>query len=158
VWFIPTTPPSGSAPDPELRWGLGVEAGVRICIPSMKVRDELRSSAFHLLRPGEQMQVVSRLRQMTPYAGPFIGAGLTLSSNCSRVVVVTDRRILLCHTARIRTTQVNEVGLDLPRNTIIRPAHGIWYQTDGLAESIYIHRRYHKDVAAADSAIGASHP
>jgi hypothetical protein len=83
---------------------------------------------------------------------------LTISSNCSRVVVVTDRRILLCHTARRRTTQVDEVGLDLPRNTIIGPAHGIWYQTDALAESLYIHRRYHKDVAAADAASGASPP
>jgi hypothetical protein len=52
--------------------------------------------------------------------------------------------------------RITEVGLDLPRNTVIGPAQGLWYQTDALAESLYINRRYHEDVAAADSAIGAS--
>jgi hypothetical protein len=122
----------------------------------MGFREKLRSSASHLLQPGEQIQVVFPAQTTNPYAPSLIAGWAALSSNGNRVVVVTDRRILLYRTARIRVSQINEIGLDLPRNTVIGPASGLWYQTDALAECLFINRRYHKDVAAADSAIGES--
>lgn len=67
---------------------------------------------------------------------------------------MTDRRILVCHSGRLRTTPVKDVVHELPRNTKIGPASGLWYKT-ALGERLYIHKRFHKDVAAAAAAIAA---
>ena len=70
-----------------------------------------------------------------------------------RVVVVTDRRILVCRSGRFRTTPVKEVVNELPRTTRIGPASGLWYKCQTLGDRLYIHKRFHKDIAAADSAL-----
>jgi hypothetical protein len=38
----------------------------------------------------------------------------------------------------------------LPRQTLIGPAHGLWYRVDSLGERLYINKRFHKDIRAAD--------
>ena len=37
-------------------------------------------------------------------------------------------------------------------STKIGPASGLWYRTEALGERLYIHKRFHKDIAAADGA------
>ena len=76
---------------------------------------------------------------------------IIIIKNSYRVVVVTDRRILVCRSGRFRTTPVNAVVAELPRETRIGPATGLWYRCESLGERLYIHKRYHKDVAAADA-------
>ncbi|MGK2957413.1 MAG: hypothetical protein ACSLFB_03225 [Acidimicrobiales bacterium] len=48
-------------------------------------------------------------------------------------------------------TPIKEVMTELPRNTNIGPASGLWYRCSTLGERLYIHKRFHKDVVLADS-------
>lgn len=81
---------------------------------------------------------------------------IIILSNAYRVVVVTDRRIIVCKSGRFRITPVNDIVNELPRSTQIGPAKGIWYKTEALGERIYVAKRFHKDIAAADAAMPAA--
>jgi hypothetical protein len=43
---------------------------------------------------------------------------------------------------------------ELPRATRIGPASGLWWKCESLGEKLYVHKRFHKDVEAADAAAG----
>jgi hypothetical protein len=45
---------------------------------------------------------------------------------------------------------------ELPHQTLIGPAHGLWYRTNALGQRLYINYRFQKDVAAADDGASAS--
>jgi len=45
---------------------------------------------------------------------------------------------------------VNEVLAELPRSTTIGEPHGLWWKCETLGEKLYINKRFHKDVRAAD--------
>jgi hypothetical protein len=38
----------------------------------------------------------------------------------------------------------------MPRDTRIGVPSGLWWRSDTLGERLYVHRRFHKDVTAAD--------
>jgi hypothetical protein len=82
----------------------------------------------------------------------MLSAFILLLVNSYRVVVVTDRRILVCRSGRFSTTPVNEVLRELPRSTRIGPPSGLWWKSESLGERLYVHKRFHKDVNAADGA------
>jgi hypothetical protein len=118
----------------------------------MAIRDKLRASAEPLLESGEEIQAVFNA-QTTSQWFALISYWILLFANGYRIVVVTDRRILVCRTGRFRVTPMKGVLRELPRNTLIGPAHGIWYRTESLGERLYIHKRFHKDVALADAEV-----
>jgi len=120
----------------------------------MPIRDTLRSNAAPFLQPGETVQSVFTAQTASPYL-ILISYWILIFKNAYRVVVVTDRRILVCKSGRARTTAVKEVVAELPRATRIGPATGIWYKCDALGDRLYIHKRFHKDVAAADALLPA---
>jgi len=119
----------------------------------MAIRDKLRENAQHLLQPGEQIQAVIPA-QTTSQWFALISYWIILLTNAYRVIVVTDRRILVCKSGRFRITPVNDVVHELPRSTKIGPPSGLWYKT-ALGERLYINKRFHKDVEAADAAAPA---
>jgi hypothetical protein len=119
----------------------------------MAIRDKLKTNASHLLDPGEPIQVVFPAKTMIPIG---IASLYAIFGSIQRVVVVTDRRILVCKAGHFRPTQVKEIIFVLPRHMVIGPAHGLNYRTDSLGDDLYINRRFFKDVAAADAAIGSS--
>ena len=116
----------------------------------MALRDKLRANAQHVLQPGETIQAVFCAQTKNQYFA-LISYWIILFTNAYRVVVVTDRRILVCKSGRLRMTPVNEVIRELPRNTRIGPASGLWWKSQTLGEQLYINKRFHKDIAAADS-------
>jgi hypothetical protein len=116
------------------------------------LRDTLRTNATPLLQPGEQIQAVFNA-QTTSQWFALISFWILIVANGYRVVVVTDRRIIVCRTGRLRVTPVKEVLRELPRNTLIGPAHGIWYRTESLGERLYVNKRFHKDIAVADAEV-----
>ena len=118
----------------------------------MAIRDKLRANAAHLLQPGEVVQAVF-VGQTTSQWFALISIWIIIIKSPYRVVVVTDRRILVCRSGRFRTTPVNEVIAELPRATRIGPASGLWYKCQTLGDRLYIHKRFHKDVASADAAL-----
>jgi hypothetical protein len=116
----------------------------------MALRDTLRSNAAHLLAPGETIESVFPAQTTSAWFA-LLSIWIVVLSNAYRVVVVTDRRIMVCQSGRFRMTPVRAVLHELPRYTRIGPANGLWYRTEALGDRLYIHKRFHKDVAAADA-------
>lgn len=123
----------------------------------MALRDKIRKNAERVLAPGENIQAVIPAQTTSGWFA-LISYWIIILSDAYRVVVVTDRRILVCRSGRFRLTPVNDVLRELPRGTQIGPPHGLWYRCDRLGERMYIHKRFHKDVVAADSALSAGGP
>ncbi len=120
----------------------------------MAIRDTLRANAEHLLEPGETLQAVFPA-QTTSQWFALVSFWIIIAKDAYRVVVVTDRRILVCMSGRFRVTPVKEVVRELPRTTRIGPASGLWYRCGSLGERLYINKRFHKDIDAADAALTA---
>jgi hypothetical protein len=118
----------------------------------MAIREKLRLNAYHLLQPGETVQEIFCGQTASPYWS-IVSYWIVFFKNAARVVVVTDRRILVCRAGRTRATAVDTVVAEFPRHTRIGPPQGVWYKCEKLGERLYIHRRFHKDVAAADRAL-----
>ncbi len=121
----------------------------------MTIRDKMRDSATPHLQPGETIQAVLGAQAVSPYWA-LITYWYVLVKNASRVVVATDKRILVCQSGRMSVTVCKTVLREVPRATRIGPAHGLWHKTDALGEMLWIHKRFHKDVAAADAAANVS--
>jgi hypothetical protein len=121
----------------------------------MAIRDKLRSNAAHLLQPGENVQSVFAGQTASPYWA-LLSYWVIIFKNAYRVVVVTDRRIMVCKSGRLSTKAVNEVVRELPRATRIGAPSGVWFKCDSLGERLYVHKRFHKDVVAADALLAAA--
>jgi hypothetical protein len=122
----------------------------------MAIRDKYRANAQPYLEPGEQVQEAFGAQTTSQYFA-LISYWIILLRNAYRVVVVTDRRILVCTAGRFQTAKVTGVELELPRATRIGPAHGLWYKTEALGpKPLYVHKRFHKDIAAADAQVDAA--
>lgn len=116
----------------------------------MAIRDKIRANASSELRPGEQIEAVFAAQTSSPYL-MVLGVVPFLAVNEYYTVVATNQRILLCKSGKLSSTAVKSVQRELPRQTIIGPATGLWYQTSVLGETIRVHKRWHKDIQLADS-------
>jgi hypothetical protein len=112
----------------------------------------MRANAQQYLQPDESIQSIFGAQTTSQYFA-LISYWIIIINNSYRVIVVTNRRILVCQAGRVVTSQIKGVLRELPRNTKIGPPHGLWYRTEALGEKLYIHRRFHKDVEIADSLI-----
>lgn len=121
----------------------------------MAIRDTLQANVQPHLQPGEQIQSVF-CGQTTSQYFALVSIWIIIISNAYRVVAVTDRRILVFRSGRFRMTPVKALERELPRQTRIGPASGLWWRCESLGPKLYIHKRFHKDVTAADAAIGAA--
>ena len=119
----------------------------------MGVREKITKNAQPLLQPGESIQAVFAAQSTSQWFA-LISLWIIVLKNSYRSVVVTDRRILVCQAGRLTLGAVKGVKAELPRSTHIGPASGLWYTTTALGEKLYIHKRFHKDVAAADALAG----
>lgn len=126
----------------------------------MALRDKLRERAQPHLQPGEQIQQVF-LAQTGPSPYFIILTYLTALWNKYFIVVVTDRSITILRAGLFKATfpkGPNPVQARLPRATRIGPLSGLWAKTTSLGPKVWIHKRFHSDVEAADAAIGGSAP
>lgn len=120
----------------------------------MAITGKVRANAEHLLDTDEVIHAVIPAQTVSQYATLGILAGLVKAlKQANRVIVVTDRRILVCRGGRFRITQVGEVLRELPRQTAIGLADGLWYRTDVLGERLYISTLFHREVRQADDMI-----
>ena len=120
----------------------------------MAIRDKIRANAAHLLQPGETIEAVFCAQTTSQYFA-LLSILIVIFTNAYRVVVVTDRRILVCRSGRFRMAPVKDVIKELPRNTRIGPPSGLWWPCETLGERLYINKRFHKDVTAADAVLSA---
>ena len=121
----------------------------------MAIRDKMRANAQPFLQPGETVQAVFGAQTKSMWFA-VLSIWIIVLSNAYRVVIATDRRILVCQTGRMSMTPVKAVLHEFPRSTRIGPAGGLWYKCETLGEPLYIAKRFHKDVEAADALAGAA--
>src|SRR3984885_14643520 len=127
-------------------------------ISAMAIRDKLRKNAASVLQPGESIQSVFCAQTVSQYFS-LISYWIIIFANAYRVVVVTDRRILVCRAGRLVQTQVKGVERGLPRGTRVGEPCGLWWRGEPPGGKPYHTRRFHKDVRAADAALyGVSGP
>jgi hypothetical protein len=118
----------------------------------MAIRDKIQKNAASVLQSGETIQAVFPGQTTSQYFA-LISYWIIVFKNAYRVIVVTDRRILVCSSGRMSMTQVKGVLRELPRATRIGPPKGLWYKTEALGERLYISKRFFKDIDAADAAL-----
>jgi len=119
----------------------------------LAIRDKIVANSQPFLDPGE---VVQHAFPAQTFNGnwAFLSALIVLFKNSYRCVVVTDRRIAVLDSGKWAQGTPKTLLRSLPRQTQIGPAKGLWYKTENLGERLYIHKRFHKDIAAADTAAG----
>jgi hypothetical protein len=116
----------------------------------MALRDKLANRVTPMLEPGEQLQQVFLAQGgASPWIGNSFGLiGLALLVK-RRIVAVTDRGIVVFE-ANFNGTNPTKVLTRLPRGTRIGDVSGIWAKVSLANEKLYVHKRFHSDVRAAD--------
>ncbi len=120
---------------------------------AIKIRDKLIENSQKFLDPGETIQAVMVGQKISGWWGAL--TYLWVFWNRFEPVVVTQQRILVLDSGKWTMGTPKSVLRELPRNTRIGPASGLWWKCTTLGEKLYIHKRFHKDVVAADAALPA---
>lgn len=105
------------------------------------VRMRMADVTAPYLREGEEVQVVFQAKHADKNGACF--------------VVATNQRYLIFRQKPSIARPTYELLHEAPRTTQIGPASGIVYTTSALGVPLVIMRRYYKDIAAADAAIGS---
>lgn len=122
----------------------------------MAIRDKLRERVQPYVEPGEQVQQVFIAQTgPSPWLMGLLGGLLIMLLMKPRIIVVTDRRIIVLRGGRFAVTQPKEQLAVLARQTTIGPVKGLWTRTNLGAERMWVHRRFKQDVEAADAAIAS---
>ena len=119
---------------------------------AIAIRDKIIENSQQFLQPGEQVQAVIGGQTLSGWWGAL--SSLVFFWNNYRAVLATDRRILVLHCGKMRMGAPKSVVAELPRHTKIGPPRGLWWKCETLGDKLYINKRFHKDVEAADAAIG----
>ena len=120
----------------------------------MASRIGIRPDLLPLFRPGENVQAIFQAQTTSPYVTVFYRNAL--APNSSRVVVVTDQRILVCYAGRFRAALVRGVERELPRAITIGSPRGFWWRCDTLGGRLYVHKQFHDEIRRADQALTAA--
>lgn len=119
----------------------------------MALRDKIAAKAAPQLEPGEQIQQVFAGQTASQWLA-LAGWIFFLLSNKYRAYVVTDQRIAVFDTGKWGMGNPKTLLGSLPRGTRLGPPSGLWHVVQLGDEKIRIHKRFHKDLAAADAAVG----
>ena len=117
---------------------------------AVAIRERIKENVQPLLEPGEEVQAVIPAQTKSGWLGAF-GLISLLFANRFRPVVVTDRRIAITDSGKWSQAKPTTIVASLPRATQIGPASGLWWKSSSLGQTLYIHKRFHKDVELADS-------
>jgi hypothetical protein len=125
----------------------------------MALRDTMRASAAQFVNPGENIQEIFWAQTGSPWvrgvssAFGVIGVLIAASFNNYRIVAVTDQRILVLDAGMWSMKKARSVIDQLPRATRLGPASGVWHVIETPSGKIRVHRRFFKDIEAADMTI-----
>ena len=135
----------------------------------MANRETLRTDAAKVLKPGETIQAVIPAQTINPllYVPMAVMAVvpailIILIAEPFRVIVVTDRRILVCKSGKFGSGAIKDVVTEVKRRTPIGPPEqqnaflrvlqGLRFKCRSLGEEpLHIPQRYFADVRAADA-------
>jgi hypothetical protein len=122
----------------------------------MSLRDSMRESAAAYLQPGEPIQAVLGAQTASPLLAGLTGVFVFLSLNRYRIIAVTPARIVVLDTGKMSMKKARGIVTELPRSTRLGPGTGVWHQIPAGTEKLRVHRRFYKDLEAADSALAVA--
>ena len=117
---------------------------------AIAIRERIIENVQHLLEPGEQIQAVIPAQTKSGWLGA-LGGLLLVFINRYRPIVVTDRRITITDAGRWGQSKPKTIVSSVDRTTQIGPPSGLWWKSTSLGQTLYINKRFHKDVELADS-------
>ncbi|MDX6286083.1 MAG: hypothetical protein QOG53_1568 [Frankiales bacterium] len=122
----------------------------------MALRDKLAARVQPFLKPEERVVNVFLTQQgLSPYL-MFLSTVFIFWFKF-RIVAVTHSRIVVFTASAWRPAKPRAVFGTLPRETRFGlTSGGLWAKIDLEGQKFYVHKRFQKDVRAADAAIGAS--
>ena len=123
----------------------------------MAIRDKLRTNAQKHLKQGETIQQVMAAQSTSPLMAA-LSYWIAIIKNSARVIVVTDQRIFVTMSGRLSATQVKDIVNEALRSTKLGTPKGLWHKCETLGETLYIHKRFFKDIQAADAGATATAP
>lgn len=115
----------------------------------------MQASAAPYLQQGETIQCVFGAQTASQWLAALTGVFVFLGLNRYRIVVVTPQRILILDAGKISMSKARGVVTELPRATKLGPATGLWHVIPAGGESLRVHRRFFKDIEAADAQVPA---
>lgn len=118
----------------------------------MALRDSMRDSAAAYLQPGETIQAVIGAQTASQFVAAIGGIFVFLGLNHYRMLVATPQRILILDTGKASMKKARGVVAELPRSTRLGPTSGVWHVVPANGEKLRVHRRFFKDIEAADAA------
>lgn len=122
----------------------------------MAIRDSMRDSAAQFLQPGEPIQAVIGAQTASQWLAALTGALVFLGLNRYRILAVTPTRILVLDAGKASMKTARGVVTELPRSTRLGPGTGVWHRIPAGSETLRVHRRFFKDIEAADAATAAA--
>ncbi|MHB8342512.1 MAG: hypothetical protein ACYDB7_15280 [Mycobacteriales bacterium] len=124
----------------------------------MSLREKLHERAQPLLEPGEVVQQAF-LAQAGPNPSLAILTWLVMFFTEYRIVVTTDRAVVVLLAGRMTPSKPQSVLLRLPRSTVLGPvSRALWSPIALPGKRTWVHRRFYADVRAADAAAAAPPP
>jgi hypothetical protein len=122
----------------------------------MALRDKLVTRSQPLLPPGSRIRQVF-ICQTGPSPWMFLVTYLTFFWIKYRIVCVTEDAIYVLRSGKFVMSPKELIGT-LPRQTRLGPVSGMWAKLYLMDERHWVHKRFHKDIAAADHEIGQLAP
>lgn len=122
----------------------------------MALRDSMRKSVTPFLNPGEEVQAVIGAQTASQYVAALAGVFFFLGLNRYRILAVTPQRILVLDAGKFSMKKAQGVVGELPRTTQLGPGSGVWHVVNANGEKLRVHRRFFKDLAAADAAVATA--
>jgi hypothetical protein len=110
----------------------------------------MRDSAIPFLEPGEPVQAVIGAQTASQYVAGIAGIFVFLGLNRYRILAVTPSRIVVLDAGKTSMKKARGVVTQLPRSTRLGPATGMWHKIPVNGETLRVHRRFYKDIEAAD--------
>jgi len=121
---------------------------------TMALREKLVQRAQPYLEPDEQIQSIFLAQSgPSPYWMVLTYWIVVFAAGYS-TVVVTDKAIVVLRNGRLSGTRAKGVRLRGPRNVWLGQPRGMWGSIQ-LDKKYWVHKRFHKDVLAADAALAA---
>jgi hypothetical protein len=123
----------------------------------MALRDKLTQRVVPFLEPGEQIQAIFIAQSGACPYWSFLSSWIALLTRGYVTVAATDRAIVVLRNGWLTSSRPQSLQARLPRQPMDEPS-GLWARLNLGGTRYWLHRRFHKDVRAANAAIlgGAS--
>lgn len=118
----------------------------------MALRDSMQQSSAQFLQPGEAIQEVFGAQTASQWLAALSGFLVFLSLNHYRIFAVTPQRIVVLDAGKFSMSKARGIVAELPRSTRLGPpSGGLWHVIPVGNENLRVHRRFFKDIEAADA-------